>query len=120
VLVFERLDKIILRSFSFRRFLKGNFLHLLPFAAIVQDNKLLKTPINETVKVPMDNFVKPLENQHNCSALAPYWYWCQFLRSTVPAHKIAKELGEARAREPVRDQHSSLAILCAGTVDLRN
>jgi hypothetical protein len=50
----------------------------------------------------------------------PADYWCQFLRSTVPAHKIAIELGEVRAREPVRAAPSLLAMLCAGTVDLRN
>jgi hypothetical protein len=29
-------------------------------------------------------------------------YWCQFLRFTISAHKIAKQLGEARALAPVR------------------
>jgi hypothetical protein len=39
---------------------------------------------------------------------------------TVPAHNITKELVAARTRAPVRAPPSSLAILCADTVDLRN
>jgi hypothetical protein len=40
----------------------------------------------------------------------------QFLRYTVPAHIIAKELGEARARAVVHAPPSSLTILCAAPV----
>jgi hypothetical protein len=38
----------------------------------------------------------------------------------VPIHEIARQPGEARARLPVRASPGCLAILCIGTVYLRN
>jgi hypothetical protein len=38
-------------------------------------------------------------------------YWWQLLRYTVPAQKIARQPGEARARLPVRASPGSLASL---------
>jgi hypothetical protein len=60
---------------------------------------------NKTISVLQANQIEFLNK---------YTYWWQFLRYTVPAHKIANKLGEARARAPVRAPPSFLAIFCAG------
>jgi hypothetical protein len=51
------------------------------------------------------------ERQYLCSTYFGY---------TVPIHEIARQPGEARARLPVRALPGCLAILCIGTVYLRN
>jgi hypothetical protein len=63
--------------------------------------------------------LKPATFSQSTNQTTVAW-WCQFLRFTISAHKIAKELGEARARAPVRASPNSLAILCADMVNLRN